>query len=207
MVEEIHLDAGDAQLVQASKDLSTSLGIAVVAALKPKPDADAALLGVLDQLADLLVGPAAPEALDDLVLEAQLAGHPRELSDHRKPSLTAVCAPVLALLLDSRTVEIPPHRTPRFKPPGPHPVREERRIGSGAQVVDGIAVDQSSQLGPNQHDAPRSGDRPPNWRGRRQPFRVLFSVPQGVRVAGRRRVPQALVKGAFAVALKHHSRV
>src|SRR6516225_9529757 len=120
MVEEIHLDASDAQLMQASKDFSAPLGIAVVAAVKPKPDADPALLGVLDQLADLLVGPVAPEALDDLVFEAQFAGLPRELPDHRKPSLPAASAAVLALLLDWRTVEIPPHRAPRSKPLGPH---------------------------------------------------------------------------------------
>src|SRR5215831_1479183 len=138
MVKEIHLDAGDAQLVQALKDLSAPLGVAVVAAVKPKPDADAALLRVLDQLADLLVGPAAPQALDDLVLESQLAGEPRELLDHQEPSIPAVCASVLALLLDRRTVEIPPHRTPRPKPGGLHPLREKCWIGGRAQVVDGI---------------------------------------------------------------------
>src|SRR5262249_27846145 len=83
MVKEIHLDAGDARLGQAPKALPAPLGVAVVAAVKPKPDADAAPFRVLNQLADLLVGPAAPQALDDLVLESQLAGEPRELLDHQ----------------------------------------------------------------------------------------------------------------------------
>src|SRR5262249_16514577 len=207
MVEKIHLDAGDAQIVQALKDLPAPLGVTVVAAVKPKPDADAALLRVLDQLADLLVGPAAPQALDDLVLESQLAGDPRELLDHREPSLPAVYAAVLALLLDRRTVEIPPHRTPRAKPGGLHPLREECRVGGRAQVVDGIAVDQGSQLGADEHHAPPSGGRPPNWRRRGRPFGVRVSVTEHGRVAGGHGVPQPLVKPALAVPLKHHSRV
>src|SRR6185369_3722544 len=45
----------------------------------PEHDAHAAGLAVVGQLAELLGGPAAPEALDHVVAEAQLAGEAAEL--------------------------------------------------------------------------------------------------------------------------------
>jgi hypothetical protein len=46
--------------------------------MSPTPDADMFRIGVLDEVFDIGVAPAAPVAFDDIVLETQFAGHARE---------------------------------------------------------------------------------------------------------------------------------
>jgi hypothetical protein len=73
VVEEIDLSPDRAGILALSEEPLAGLGCAQVFAVLPKPDADAVGLRVVDQLAELGVGPALPEALDDVVLEPQFA--------------------------------------------------------------------------------------------------------------------------------------
>src|SRR5262249_9486867 len=90
VVEEVDLEAGDAQVAEVHEEPAALVGVAVVPAVQPAPDADPALPGVLDEVAQLGLAPVPPLALDHVVLEAQLAGQPRELPEPGRPALAAV---------------------------------------------------------------------------------------------------------------------
>src|SRR3954470_4289061 len=78
VIEEVDLHAGDAEIVQPLKERASNFAILNIAAVDPQQQADLAGVRIGDQVAQLIVGPPAPEPLDDLVLETKLPGQIRE---------------------------------------------------------------------------------------------------------------------------------
>src|SRR5206468_11716934 len=74
VIEEVDLRAGDAEIAAFVEEGALFRRRGERPAVLPQPDADVALPRARDQLAQLRVGPALPDALDDVVFEPELAG-------------------------------------------------------------------------------------------------------------------------------------
>ena len=119
VIEEVELGAGDAQVAQHLEELLPSLGRAQLVGVPPEPHADALLARVADDVAPLVHRPLAPDAFDDVMLEAELAGQAGELL-HALDALRPA-------------VDVPPDRAARLHPGGLDPVRERARDPGGGQ--------------------------------------------------------------------------
>src|SRR5688572_19192825 len=79
VVEEIDFCANDTEPLQLAEKFVASFRGAQLAGMPPEPQSDTALAGVIDQLLDLLIGPAGPEALNDVVFKSEFTRQAREL--------------------------------------------------------------------------------------------------------------------------------
>ena len=102
VIEEIDLDADDADPLKRRERSAPDPAIAKVLAVQPDPDADAPFARIGDELAKLVLGPPLPEALEEGVLESELA---REVDESP-----------LAVECRLASVEESPHRAPRPDP-------------------------------------------------------------------------------------------
>src|SRR5688572_29180891 len=119
--------------------------------MPPENQANAALARVIDQLFELLVRPARPEPLDDVILEAKLTSHARE----RLHFVEGVRA----------AIEIFPDCAPGFHPIRLHTIWKQLRIGGWAEIVRRAAIDQCVQIRRDHADPPwrRDGARNRRW--------------------------------------------
>ena len=129
VVEEVELHADRAGAGAAVEELAPRLGRAQVLAVLPQPDADAVAARVLDHVAELLVAPALPEALDDVVFEPELAGPAVERFHLRRRVWAAV--------------EVFPHGPAGLDPVRREALREQLRVRRRAEAADDVAVDQA----------------------------------------------------------------
>ena len=114
MIEEVELRPSDAKVAEHLEELLAGLGRAELVGVPPEPHADALLARVIDDVAPFLHRPLPPDALDDVMLEAELAGQAGELLhplDARGPA-----------------VDVSPHRAAGLHPRCLDAVRKERRI-------------------------------------------------------------------------------
>src|SRR5262249_20573707 len=93
VVEEVDLHPNHAGLLAFPEEHPPGAWGPQVLAVLPEPDADAVGPRVVDQLAELGVGPLLPEALDDVVLEPELASQSGKLLHAFERSLAAVEEP------------------------------------------------------------------------------------------------------------------
>ena len=78
VVEEVNLRANDSQAVKPREKLRARSRGTQFPGVAPEPETHALLPRVIHQFADLVIAPSRPEALNDVILKAQLPGQTRE---------------------------------------------------------------------------------------------------------------------------------
>jgi hypothetical protein len=156
-----------------------------------KPDAVPAR--VVNDFLDLLVGPATPQALDDVILRAKFSGPRRKLFQPREGIVASV--------------DVPPHRESRRDPGSAHPLRKKHRVRWRAEVREHVAVHERIQVATGDHHAPRRRDRAVDRSGSAEPLRLLATVAQFVRIIQRLTMTQPDDPAPAAIGLERHAGV